>query len=335
MIGISFYLNDPLAEERIERAGKLGVKRAFTSLHIPEESGDLANRAMALLHCAKEAGIEVYADISLKTTGHLGLESLFALKSLGVSGLRLDDFFEQELILKLAKEFKLALNASILFEDDIRALVDGGLKASQLMAWHNFYPRVETGLSDWFFQRQNELFKKYGIPVSAYIPGDGEKRGPLFEGLPTLEEHRELDPFVSALELFHSGVEDVYIGDPGVSEELLTKLINFDRDHLIAIRIEGFQEGEFKLRPDFSRDVLRFMDTRSVDAVTPGDTNDRLTGSITIDNDRYGRYRGEVQITLCDLPADERVNVVGRVVEDDWLLLSYLKPGQRVRLVRA
>ncbi|MEH7249014.1 MupG family TIM beta-alpha barrel fold protein [Neobacillus niacini] len=333
MIGISFYLNDPLAEERIERAGKLGVKRAFTSLHIPEESGDLASRAMELLRCAKEAGIEVYADVSLKTPGHLGLESLFALKSLGVSGLRLDDFFEQELILKLAKEFKLALNASILFEEDIRALVDGGLKASQLMAWHNFYPRVETGLSDWFFQRQNELFEKYGIPVSAYIPGDGEKRGPLFEGLPTLEEHRELDPFVSALELFRFGVEDVYIGDQGVSEELLTKLIDFDLKGSIEIRIEGFQEGEFKLRPDFSRDVLRFMDTRSVESVVPENTSERILGSITRDNDRYGRYRGEVQITLCDRPADDRVNVLGRVVEEDIVLLSYLRPGQRVKLV--
>ena len=41
-----------------------------------------------------------------------------------------------------------------------------------------------------------------------------------------------------------------------------------------------------------------------------------------MDNDGYGRYRGEVQITLCDLPADERVNVVGQVVEEDCLLLS-------------
>ncbi|WP_045518469.1 MupG family TIM beta-alpha barrel fold protein [Neobacillus niacini] len=334
MIGISFYLNDPLAEERIELAGKMGVKRAFTSLHIPEESGDLANRAMTLLQKAKECGIEVYADVSLKTPDHLGLDSLFALKSLGVSGLRLDDFFENELILNLAKEFKLALNASILFEDDVRELLDGGLKASQLLAWHNFYPRVETGLSDWFFHSQNELYKKYGIPVSAYIPGDGEKRGPLFEGLPTLEEHRETNPFVSALELFHTGVEDVYIGDPEVSENLLKRLIDFDREHCIEVRIEGFQEGEFKLRPDFSRDVLRFMDTRSVGPVVPENTPDRLFGSITMDNDRYGRYRGEVQITLCDLPADERVNVVGRVVEDDLLLLTLLKPGQKVKLVR-
>jgi uncharacterized protein len=333
LIGISFYLNDPLAEERIELAGKMGVKRAFTSLHIPEESGDLAGRAMNLLQCAKDAGIEVYADVSLKTPGHLGLDSLFDLKSLGVSGLRLDDFFENELILKLAEEFKLALNASIIFEDDVLALLEGGLKADQLLAWHNFYPRRDTGLSDTFFQKQNELFKKYGIPVSAYIPGDGEKRGPLFEGLPTLEEHRDLDSFMSALELFHYGIQDVYIGDPEVSENLLRKLIDFDEHQCVEVRMEGFQEGVYRLRPDLSRDVLRFIDTRSEGSIPPMNTEARLTGSITIDNDRYGRYRGEVQITLWDLPADERVNVVGRVVEDDWLLLSYLKPGQKVKLI--
>ena len=269
MIGISFYLNDPLAEQRIELAGKMGVKRAFTSLHIPEESGDLASRAMKLLQLAKECGIEVYADVSLRTPAHLGLASLYELKTLGVAGLRLDDFFDHDMILGLAQEFKLALNASILFEDEVQALLDGGLKADQLLAWHNFYPRRETGLSDLFFQKQNELFKKLGIPVCAYISGDGEKRGPLFEGLPTLEEHRDMDPFMSALELFHNGVEDVYIGDPEVSEELLRRLIDFDRNHTVSLRIEGFQEGEFKLRPDFSRDVLRFMDTRSVDPVIP------------------------------------------------------------------
>ncbi|MCM3117228.1 MupG family TIM beta-alpha barrel fold protein [Neobacillus sp. MER 74] len=334
MIGISFYLNDPLAEERIRFAGKMGVRRAFTSLHIPEESGDLAGRACELLEAAKEAGIEVYADVSARTPAHLGLDSLFSLKSLGVIGLRLDDFFANETILSLAKEFKLALNASILFEEDVRALLEGGLEASQLLAWHNFYPRRETGLSDSFFQEQNELFRKYGIPVSAYIPGDGEKRGSLYEGLPTLEDHREVDPYRAALELFRAGVEDVYIGDPEVSVDLLQKLNDFDCHHRVSIRVEGFQEGEFRLRPDFSRDVLRLMDTRSSESVAARNTVERPLGTITRDNDHYGRYRGEVQITLHDLPADERVNVVGRVVEEDLPLLSLLRPGQLVKLIR-
>jgi len=334
LIGISFYLNDPLAEERIRFAGKMGVRRAFTSLHIPEESGDLAGRARELLHAAKEAGIDVYADVSARTPAHLGLDNLFSLKSLGVIGLRLDDFFTNDTILELAKDFKLALNASIMFEREIRALLEGGLEARQLLAWHNFYPRRETGLADSFFQEQNELFKKYGIPVSAYIPGDGEKRGPLFEGLPTLEDHREVDPYRAALELFRAGVEDVYIGDPEVSEDLLLKLNDFDCYHRVSVRVEGFQEGEFRLRPDFSRDVLRFMDTRSSDTVVAENTAARPIGTITRDNDRYGRYRGEVQITLCDLPADERVNVVGRVVEADLPLLPLLQPGQLVKLIQ-
>ncbi|EKN70171.1 hypothetical protein BABA_06471 [Neobacillus bataviensis LMG 21833] len=334
MIGISFYLNDPEALERIALAGKMGVKRAFTSLHIPEESGDLASRAKQLLWAAKEAGIEVYADVSLRTPAHLGLNSLVELRDLGVSGLRLDDFFAHEMILALAKEFKLALNASVLFGEDVRALLDGGLAASQLLAWHNFYPRRETGLAESFFHSQNELFARFGIPVSAYIPGDGEKRGPLFEGLPTLEGHREIDPFLAALELFSAGVEDVYIGDPEVSPDLLGKLIDFDCHRRISIRVEGFEEGEFRLRPDFSRDVLRFMDTRTVDPVVPENTCARPVGTITRDNDRYGRYRGEVQITLRDLPADERVNVVGNVVEADLPLLSLLRPGQKIKLIQ-
>lgn len=334
MIGISFYLNDPKALERIALAGKMGVKRAFTSLHIPEESGDLAGRAKQLLLAAKEAGIEVYADVSLRTPAHLGLTSLVELRALGVSGLRLDDFFENETILALAKEFRLALNASILFEDDVRALLDGGLAASQLLAWHNFYPRQETGLAESFFYAQNELFGRYGIPVSAYIPGDGEKRGPLFEGLPTLEGHRYADPYLAALELFAAGVEDVYIGDPEVSVDLLERLIEFDSCRRVSIRVEGFEEGEFRLRPDFSRDVLRLMDTRSVEAIAPANTCARPVGTVTRDNDRYGRYRGEVQITLHDLAADERVNVVGRVVEADLPLLSQLQPGQKIKLIQ-
>lgn len=334
MIGISFYLNDPRAEERILLAGKQGVKQAFTSLHIPEESGDLAARAKGLLQTAKEAGIEVYADVSARTPAHLGLDSLYSLESLGVVGIRLDDFFEPQTILDLAKQFKIALNASIIFEEDLVQLFEGGLQSEQLMAWHNFYPRRETGLAEEFFKRQNELFGRFRIPVSAYIPGDGEKRGPLFEGLPTLERHRGTDPFVAGLELFQAGISGVFVGDPEASGELLEKLVDFDAHGRLTLRVEGELEGEYRLRPDFSRDVLRLMDTRS-DSVAPGNTGVRHQGTITQDNNRYGRYRGEIQIALHDLAADERVNVIGRVVEADLPLLSLVRPGQKLRFVQA
>jgi uncharacterized protein len=335
LIGISFYLNDTKAESRIIQAGDVGVKRAFTSLHIPEEAGALAPRAKKLLHLAKENEIDVYADVSYHTPRHLGIDNLFELKKLGVSGLRLDDFFDHDLILDLAKEFKLAINASILFQKEVMNLLDSGLKKEQLLAWHNFYPRVETGLSEDFFRRQNELYKSFGIPVCAYVPGAGEKRGPIFEGLPTLEKHRNTHPFLSAMELYQEGVEDIYIGDPDPGEGLLERLVRYDQEQVLTLHTEpGFmKQGTYKLRPDLSRDVLRLMNTRTAETVLPDKTLPRPLGTITIDNDSYGRYRGEMQITRTDLPADERVNVVGRVGLEDRPLLAYMKPGISIELV--
>ncbi|WP_141432863.1 MupG family TIM beta-alpha barrel fold protein [Bacillus sp. 03113] len=332
MIGISFYLNDPLAEERIEDAGKKGVDKAFTSLHIPEESGNLAARAKKLLQVAKNVGIEVYADVSYKTPHHLGIAGFEDLLEFGVSGLRLDDFFDYEEIITLSKSFKIALNASILFEKDLQQLLNAGLDKERLIAWHNFYPRPETGLEESFFYQQNQLYNKYNIPISAYVPGRGEKRGPLFAGLPTLEKHREVDPFQGALELYDYGIHDVYIGDPDPGEGLIEELIQYDKNHAVSLRIESsFLNSEiYQLRPDFSRDVLRFMNTRSTSSIPPSNTIERPRGTITMDNDLYGRYKGEIQITLRNLPADERVNVLGHVVEQDLPLLSLVKPGDRV-----
>ncbi|MFC0273126.1 MupG family TIM beta-alpha barrel fold protein [Metabacillus herbersteinensis] len=334
MIGISFYLNDPLAENRIIEASKKGVKRAFTSLHIPEETGDLATRAKKLLQVAKENEIEVFADVSLKTPSHLGLRRLEDLSSLGVVGLRLDDFFDHDVIVNLSKQFRIALNASIILESELLTLLESGLVADRLIAWHNFYPRRETGLADSFFQKQNNLYKQHNIPICAYVPGRGEKRGPLFEGLPTLEKHRRIDPFVAAIELCQMGIEDIYIGDPDSGEELLNQLIQFEQDKILPIRIQSsvLKTGRYRPRPDFARDVLRLMNTRSTESILQSTTVERPVGTLTMDNDLYGRYCGEVSITLQDLPADERVNVIGRVIPEDLPLLALLQPGQDVYL---
>ncbi|MBD1381113.1 MupG family TIM beta-alpha barrel fold protein [Metabacillus arenae] len=334
MIGISFYLSDPLAEQRIAEAGQKGVKRAFTSLHIPEEKGDLASRAKHLLHVAKDHEIKVYADVSLKTPKHLGIQTLEDLTSLGVIGLRLDDFFDHETIIRLSKQFHIALNASIILKQDLNTLLSSGIDRKRLIAWHNFYPRRETGLADAFFKDQTDLFKSFEIPVYAYVPGRGEKRGPLYDGLPTLEQHRDIDPFVAAVDQYHHGITDVFIGDPDPGQGLLEQLIKYDGDKVMPIRIQssGLQEGEYRPRPDFARDVLRLMDTRSTKSVHPKNMAERFRGTISMDNDRYGRYRGEVQIALKDLPADERVNVIGQVISEDLPLLSLIQPGQKLEL---
>jgi hypothetical protein len=41
---------------------------------------------------------------------------------------------------------------------------------------------------------------------------------------------------------------------------------------------------------------------------------------------------GELQITKHDLPADSRVNVLGKVIQKDHALLPFIQAGQAIQL---
>jgi uncharacterized protein len=336
MIGISVYLSDEDAEERILRASSLGVKLAFTSLHIPEESGVSPKRVSDLLSLFKKEGFEVFADVSKKTPAMLGFHHFEELKELGVTSLRLDDGFTTEEMFDLSRHFRIAINASTVGEEELQRWIDCGLETGNMIAWHNFYPKPETGLDEKYFLAQQNLYDTLSIPVYAFIPGDEDKRGPLNLGLPTLEDHRSQSPYVSAVQLKRWGVTGVFVGDPGCSKELLQKLVRFDREDVIELSYSGSDEieGEYQLRPDPGRDVFRLLDTRTNRDIPPTNTVERPRGTITQDNDLYGRYRGEFQIVGHDLISNPAVNVMGRVCEQDLHLIELLHPGQKIRMGR-
>jgi hypothetical protein len=54
---------------------------------------------------------------------------------------------------------------------------------------------------------------------------------------------------------------------------------------------------------------------------------------VTLDNQKYLRYMGELQISKRDLPADEKVNVVAKVIDSEVDLLTCVLPGYRFELV--
>lgn len=334
MIGISFYLQDQDAEKQILHAANSGVKRAFTSLHIPEEKGDLVQRMSVLLKLANRHNIEIHADVSLKTLDHLAINNFEDLSAFGIKGIRLDDGFDYETIHALAGVFSLSLNASTLTEKELQTILESGISPDGLIAWHNFYPRRETGLDEEFFHKRNELFKKYGIHIAAFIPGLGTKRGPLYDGLPTLEKHRYIDSYAAGVEML-AYVNEVFIGDPGTDNELLEKLSVYKNQNILIINVKStkLSSGIYQLRPDLSRDVHRFVDTRTSSGIIAENTINRKIGMITMDNDEYGRYRGEMQICRRDLDSDNRVNVIGQVEEKDLPLLDLAQPGQKIKLI--
>jgi len=336
MIGISVYLSDEGAEVRILRASSSGIKLAFTSLHIPEESAYSRKHVSYLLSIFQREGFEVFADVSKNTPSILGLSRFEELKELGVTALRLDDGFTAEEMVALSRYFQIAINASTVVARELQEWISSGLETGNMIAWHNFYPKPETGLDQDYFMKQQKLFEALDIPVYAFIPGDEGKRGPLYKGLPTLEDHRDQNPYTSAIQLRHCGVQGVFIGDPECSQELLRKLVDHDQENVMELSYDGGgeMEGEYQLRPDPGRDVYRLLETRTNGDVPPSNTVERPRGTITRDNDWYGRYKGEMQIVRKNLEKNPAVNVVGKIRDEDLDLLELLEPGQKIRLIR-
>lgn len=350
--GVSVYLGAPDVPERLpgylDAVSARGGREVFTSLHIPEVP--LADALAQLRHLTAEAGrrgMAVVADIAPGALRQMGAgpEDLSALQEMGLSGLRLDYGFDPEEIAAFTRNpqgLRIVLNASTVDPAFLERVMAAGADPERLEACHNYYPRPETGLSRDSFLRSSGYFKAHGLRVAAFIAGSGEKRGPIGEGLPTLEEHRRAEAGLAAAELLGSGVVDtVLFGDPWATEAELDRVgeVVAAGGRLLRVRLvpglDEFQRAIVLDRPHRNRAdaaalVIRCALSRSYaaqgPAVAPFNTAARPTGAVTIDNQGYLRYSGELQVALADLPADPRVNVVGHVVPEDLPLLRLIGP---------
>ena len=59
----------------------------------------------------------------------------------------------------------------------------------------------------------------------------------------------------------------------------------------------------------------------------------RLNFFCTVDNKNAGRYMGELQIIRKPIPQDFRVNVVGKIDDQNVSILDYIQPGKNFKLV--
>ncbi|MGE5674740.1 MAG: DUF871 domain-containing protein, partial [Mycobacterium leprae] len=279
-------------------------------------------------------------------------EDLAVVKQMGLAGLRLDHGFSPAEIARFAQNklgLRVVLNCSTIDPVFLRAIMAQGADPELLEGCHNYYPRPETGLSMDFFERSSRLFKEFGMRVSAFVPGTGGRRGPLFEGLPTVESHRGMEAGRAAAELLATGLVDaVLFGDPWATATELTRVGDVAREEGVVLRVklaESLSSFERSIvvgpvqenRPDMAEYVLRSTASRAYaaqgPAIAPFNTVQRPVGSVTIDNAGYLRYSGELQVALRDLPAEERVNVVAHVIPEDLPLLRWVGPGRKFRLI--
>ncbi|WP_242237500.1 DUF871 domain-containing protein [Bacillus cereus group sp. BfR-BA-01316] len=350
MIGVSIYLSKERVEKQeawLKIAKENGFSSIFTSLHIPEDDPNTYKELIQILgKQALENEMELMVDVFPKSLNHLGItyENVEELVEWGITGLRMDYGIAPKEIALVSHKMKVALNASTITESFWKELLAENIRVDRVEAWHNFYPRPETGLAKSFLQKQNKYLHDCGIKTMAFIPGDDEKRGPLYGGLPTLEKHRNMRPLEAYLELVQEcAVDKVLIGDISASLERVQE-IAMASNGIIPVRYQSFINDSDTVqliervhtnRLDPARDVIRSVESREENKVVlqPMNTISRKRGSITIDNELYGRYAGEMQIVINDLPEDERVNVVGMVIEEDVSLLSYIGAGEKFQLI--
>ena len=89
--------------------------------------------------------------------------------------------------------------------------------------------------------------------------------------------------------------------------------------------------GKHIFRYDSPSNLLRSVSSRQMAEkarlIKPNNVIERKCGCISIDNELYKRYSGEMEVVLKDKEADERVNVVGYINNDDLYKLSAYKDG--------
>ena len=351
MFGISTYLNENIEDvnKYFERLSKFNINTVFTSMHINEEDSDTVLSMMeSISRIAKNKKIDLMIDISSNTLSKFNMtldEMIEYYHNLGVNTLRVDFGITINDIKKLSENFNIVLNASTIDDDYCNELIKFGINLEGLTVCHNFYPRPDTGLGENLFRNKNKYFKEKGFKIQAFIPGDKVLRGPIYEGLPTLEKHRKSNLLCAYIELVKEfDVDEIIVGDTEISDYYANAINEYINSNRINLRLKEYNLDPIskkvfwnihKNRKDYSERVIRVSETRLAikEKIPRLNTVNRPKGTVTIDNENYKRYNGELQIALIDLDSDDRVNVLGYIEDEDICLLKYITEEIEFRFI--
>ncbi|MFZ8764164.1 MupG family TIM beta-alpha barrel fold protein [Enterococcus diestrammenae] len=340
MLGVSVYLKD-LDVSYLEQAAKIGAKYVFTSLHIPEEDfSDIDVKLPLLLETCRNNDLLLVPDVSPVTFEKLQIPAgdMEALKALGVKAVRLDYGFDDiHQLVTLQKDFILFLNASVVSLTFLQQAEAAGLDLNEIQMAHNFYPKTDTGLSASAFEADNRKLVERGLKIMAFVPGDALKRFPLYQGLPTLEKHRGVHPFVAAVELIKDfGVTDILIGDSLARFATLEMIQRYLQERVLTLPValygghQDFYGQELAVRRDIPEKVVRLATPR-IPKIAIEKTLQRKKGMITMENELGGRYSGEINLCREDLPFSAATNCIGFVHPEFVDLLQWVDRDTKIR----
>ncbi|GBU11278.1 outer surface protein [Erysipelotrichaceae bacterium] len=337
ILGMSLYPTDTdLAKKAVcMQAEELGVKLFFVSLHIPEATGlhDFVDwlKTLNIKH-----GYHFFADISPLTLERLeiSIADIGKLQNYGIIGVRIDFGFTIKEISSIAETgLQVALNASTITEADLIEM-----KVDNLIGWHNYYPRPESGITEQYFLEQNELLRKYNIPIYSFIPGDEFLRAPLFLKLPMLEQQRQKTAYVNfMLQMRKYKVDKIFIAEGIIDQancDYITKYlkmgqISFPLSRVEPALYESMKDHGWSVRIEQNAISWRLENTRGYNKYIHETTLDRSAkrtrGTIFMDSSMQGRYAGEIHLIHTDASQNDKTICVGVMHKDYFDILDVLQ----------
>lgn len=138
------------------------------------------------------------------------------------------------------------------------------------------------------------------------------------DGLPTLEMHRQLPVTVQAKHLFATNlIDDVVIGNVYASNEELEALGQLNRYQTELTIV--FEEATSEIEKEI---VIKNQHFRR------GDITQQMIRSTEVRK----KYKNELQVVL-EPHQDSRKNRVGRIIEEELVLLEFIKPWTKFRFI--
>lgn len=357
-LGISLYPEHSTFEKDknyLDLAHKYGFKRVFTSLlQINGDKDEVLANFKKSIDYAKSLDFEVMVDINPDLFKQLDIsyDDLKFFKDLGACGIRLDLGFtglEEAQMTHNKYGLKIELNMSqgTKYIDNIMTYSPN---RENLYASHNFYPHRYSGLSFEHFMNCTKQVNQYRINTMAFVTSQDATFGPwpIQEGLCTLEDHRDL-PIETQVKHYKllDNIDDIIIGNAYASENELRKMSEafFASYPTIKVKtISDITKDEKKVlfaqmhryRGDRSEYILRSTQTRVIYKDLPFEPHNTVAiepYDLLIDNNKYGQYKGEFQIALKEMPnIENKVNIVGKVADEEQFLVPFLKPWSSFKL---
>lgn len=359
-LGISIYPERSTFEkdkEYLDLAHKYGFKRVFTSLlQISDDKEKVLADFKKVVDYANQLEMEVMVDINpaLFEQLEISYDDLSFFDEMGADGIRLDIGFtgaEEAKMTRNPYNIKIEINMSsgTNYVDNIMSYSPN---TDNLLGSHNFYPHRYSGLGYAHFVACSEKFRKYNLNTMAFVNSQTADFGPwpTQDGLCSLEDHRDLEIATQVKHLMLTGlIDDISVGNAYASEEELRAMSEAFFASYPTLKVDvadDITEDEriclfdnlHSYRGDRSEYILRSTMTRIYykDKPFPAhNTKDMTRGDVLIDNVGYGQYKGEAQIALKEMKNDGRVNVVGRISDDELFLLDFLKPWSNFRLIES